>query len=182
MAIHPVSGDIWATEMGRDGLGDNLPPDEINVIHEGKFYGWPICYGKNVHDAAFDTNTYIRNPCQEPTETPSTIDLQAHSAPLGIAFVPEEGWPEDYWYNALVSYHGSWNRSEPTGYKIMRYKLDARGNYLGSEDFLSGFLTKSGALGRPVDILIQPAGTIYVSDDKAGVIYRIYRSTGEVAK
>lgn len=173
MAIHPVNGKIWATEMGRDLLGDNIPPDEINIIEPGKNYGWPICYGKNIHDGEFDKNTYIRNPCMEPFETASYIDIQAHSAPLGLAFFPEEGWPEDYWYNALVAYHGSWNRSEPTGYKIVRHKLDAQGNVLGSEDFLSGWLQGDGALGRPVDILIQPGGTIFVSDDKAGLIYKI---------
>lgn len=176
MAIHPVNGKIWATEMGRDFLGDNLPPDEINIVEEGKNYGWPICYGKNVHDTDFDKNIYIRNPCMEPFEIPSHIDVPAHSAPLGLAFVPEEGWPQDYWYNALVAYHGSWNRSVPTGYKVVRYKLDEKGNYLGEEDFIYGWLTKDGVLGRPVDILIQPGGVIYISDDKAEVIYRvIYR-------
>lgn len=173
MAIHPVDGRIWATEMGRDLLGDNIPPDEVNIVEEGKNYGWPNCYGKNVHDDAFDKNTYIRNPCMEPFETPSYIDLQAHSAPLGLAFFPEEGWPEDYWYNMLVAYHGSWNRTEPTGYKIVRYKLDAKGNVLGSEDFITGWINGKSALGRPVDILIQPGGTIFISDDKAGVIYRV---------
>lgn len=173
MAIHPVNGQIWATEMGRDLLGDDLPPDEINIIEKGKNYGWPNCYGQNVHDDAFDHNVYIRNPCMKPFETPSHIDIPAHSAPLGIAFFPEEGWPQDYWYNALVAYHGSWNRTTPTGYKLVRYKLDAQGNVLGSEDFLSGWLKGNNALGRPVDILIQPGGTILVSDDKADLIYKI---------
>lgn len=185
MAIHPVSGDIWATEMGRDRLGDNLPPDEINIIKESNNYGWPTCYGKNVHDTDFDKNTYIRNPCIEPFETPSYIDLPAHSAPLGIAFFPEEGWPQEYWHNALVAFHGSWNRTEPTGYKIVRIPLDASGMPLKGatrltsrpvspeDDFITGWLTDKGALGRPVDILIQPGGTIFVSDDKAGVIYKI---------
>ena len=109
----------------------------------------------------------------EPFETPSYIDLQAHSAPLGLAFVPEEGWPEEYWYDLIVALHGSWNRSEPTGYKLVRIKLDAKGNYEGMENFISGWLTKDGALGRPVDILIEPGGIMYVSDDKAGVIYKI---------
>lgn len=180
MAIHPVNGKIWATEMGRDLLGDNTPPDEINIIEQDKNYGWPVCYGKNIHDNNFDKNTYIRNPCMEPFETPSHIDIPAHSAPLGLAFVPEEGWPEDYWYNALVAYHGSWNRSVPTGYKIVRYKLDAQGKYLGEEDFITGWLNNpptggDSALGRPVDILIQPGGTIFISDDKAGVIYKVTR-------
>jgi glucose/arabinose dehydrogenase len=172
MTIHPVTGEIWATEMGRDWLSDNLPPDEINIIREGKNYGWPICYGKNIHDSDFDKNIYIRNPCMEPLETESYIDIPAHSAPLGLAFFQEEGWPEEYWYNLLVAYHGSWNRSVPTGYKIVRYKLDSQGKFLGVEDFITGWLGDNSAWGRPVDIIIQPR-VIYISDDKAGVIYKL---------
>lgn len=174
MALHPVTGKVWATDMGRDYLGDNLPPDEINIIEDGKNYGWPICYGKNIHDTQFDKNIYIRNPCMQPFETPSYIDIQAHSAPLGLAFFPKDGWPQEYWYNMLVAFHGSWNRTVPTGYKIERYKLDAQGKVLGNEDFITGWLPEgsSQAYGRPVDILIQPDDTIYVSDDKAGVIYK----------
>ncbi len=78
-------GHMWATEMGRDWLGDDLPPDEIVLVRQGKDYGWPICYGKNVHDADFDKNTYIRDPCAE--QEPSFIDIPAHSAPLGLAFI-----------------------------------------------------------------------------------------------
>ena len=168
----PVDGSMWATENSRDLLGDNVPPDEINVIKEGANYGWPICYSNNIHDTQFDKKTYIRNPCMEPFETPAKVDLQAHSAPLGLGFISEESWPEEYWYDLIVAYHGSWNRTEPTGYKLVRVKLDANGNYEGTEDFITGWLTKDGALGRPVGVLVQP-GTIYVSDDKAGVIYKI---------
>lgn len=178
-----VDGRMWATEMGRDLLGDNLPPDEINIIELGdspstglrvKNYGWPVCYSKNIHDTEFDKNTYFRNPCMEPFETPSYIDIPAHSAPLGLAFVPEECWPQKYWYNLLVAYHGSWNRTEPTGYKIVRVKLDAQGKFLGIEDFITGWLEENGSvIGRPVDIFIQPGGTMYVTDDKAGVVYKI---------
>lgn len=173
MAIHPVNGKIWATEMGRDLLGDNLPPDEINILENGGNYGWPTCYGKNIHDTEFDKNTYIRNPCMEPFEKPSHVDIPAHSAPLGLAFIPEEGWPQEYWYNALVAYHGSWNRSVPTGYKVVRYKFDYEGNYAGSEDFITGWLKDGKALGRPADILIHPGGTIFISDDAAGVVYKV---------
>ncbi|OGI62605.1 hypothetical protein A2818_02140 [Candidatus Nomurabacteria bacterium RIFCSPHIGHO2_01_FULL_40_12] len=181
MAVNPVDGKIFATEMGRDNLGDDLPPDEINIIeqknNEPQNYGWPICYGKNIHDTNFDKNTYIRNPCMAPFETPSFIDLQAHSAPLGLAFIPEEGWPEEYWYNMLVAYHGSWNRSEPTGYKIVRIKMNAKGEYLGMEDFISGWLTKAGEkTGRPVDIKVLSGGTAYISYDSAGIIYRLSRN------
>lgn len=165
-----IDGKMWATEMGRDYLGDNLPPDEINIIKQGEDYGWPICYGKNVHDTNFDKNIYVRDPCAD--KTPSYIDIPAHSAPLGLAFVPEEGWPRDYWYNLFVSYHGSWNSTEPTGYKVVRIKLDEKGNYMGTEDFITGWLADKRASGRPVDILIQPGGIMYISDDKAGVIYK----------
>lgn len=170
---HPLDGRMWATEMGRDLLGDDLPPDEINIIESGKNYGWPVCYGKNIHDTDFDNKVYIRNPCEEPFETPSVIDIPAHSAPLGLAFIPQQGWPKEYWNNLVAAYHGSWNRSVPTGYKIVRYILDEKGGYLGEEDFISGWLTKDGAIGRPVGIFIDPHGILYLSDDKAGVIYRI---------
>ena len=181
-AWHPKTQKIWATEMGRDELGDDLPPDEIDIVESGPStklrvnnYGWPICYGRNVHDTDFDKNTYIRNPCEEPFEIPSYIDIPAHSAPLGLAFIPAtESWPKEYWHDLLVAYHGSWNRSVPTGYKIVRFKLDENGISQGVEDFISGWLTRDNrALGRPVDILVQPDGMMYISDDKAGVIYKV---------
>ncbi len=171
MTIHPVTGKIWVTEMGRDWLGDDLPPDEINILQSGKDYGWPICYGQNIHDNDFDKNQYIQDPCRD--KVPAYIDIPAHSAPLGLAFIPEEGWPEDMWYDLLVAYHGSWNRSKPTGYKIVRYRLDAQGNYQSEEDFIGGWLNNNEVLGRPVDILIQPGGEMYLTDDKAGVVYRV---------
>lgn len=171
---HPVTRDMWATEMGRDLLGDDVPPDEINIIKAEKNYGWPICYGKNIHDTQFDKNTYKRPPCTQPFEEPSYIDIPAHSAPLGLAFIPaNSNWPKEYWNNLLVSFHGSWNRTVPTGYKIVRMKLDDRGNYIGTEDFITGWLTSGGALGRPVDLLFDSKGNLYVSDDKAGVIYKV---------
>jgi glucose/arabinose dehydrogenase len=170
---HPETKKMWATEMGRDFLGDDLPPEEINIIEEGKHYGWPECYGKNIPDHEFDSKVSV-SVCKEPDRISSYIDLPAHSAPLGLAFVPSDSsWPKEYWYNLLVAYHGSWNKSKPDGYKIVRIKLDKQGNYSGTEDFITGWLTPKGALGRPVDILIQKNGTMYVSDDKAGVIYRI---------
>jgi glucose/arabinose dehydrogenase len=174
MAVNPSTNEVWATDNGRDLLGDDIPPDEVNIIQDGKNYGWPVCYGQNVHDTQFDKNTYIRNPCMAPFETPSHIDLQAHSAPLGLAFFPKEGWPAEFQNNLLVAYHGSWNRSVPTGYKVVRFKLDDKGNVLSSEDFITGWLQNDGTtLGRPVDPLIRNDGTILLTDDKAGVIYRI---------
>lgn len=175
MTSHPVTNKIWVTENGRDRLGDDIPPDEINIISDGGEYGWPYCYGKSVVDADFDDTEKGRQVCS--AALGSFIDIQAHSAPLGLSFIPEKGWPEEYQGNLLVAFHGSWNRTTPTGYKIYRYILDNQGNYIDEEDFISGWLTDDQrSLGRPVDILVQPDGIIYISDDKAGVIYRVQYS------
>lgn len=176
MALHPGTGHLWATDMGRDLLGDDLPPDEVNIVEENKNYGWPFCYGDNVHDQVFDTKDVqtIRAPCSEPFEVPSHIDLPAHSSPLGLAFFPTEGWPEEFHGDLLIAYHGSWNRTVPTGYKLVRYHLDRLGNVVAFEDFMTGLLRPNKtSLGRPVDIRIEPNGVIYVTDDKAGVVYRL---------
>jgi glucose/arabinose dehydrogenase len=175
MAVYPVTRQVWATEMGRDYLGDNLPPDEINIIEQGGDYGWPTCYGKNVHDTSFDTKTYPPGVDPSAGKTRSYIDIPAHSAPLGLAFFDGAGWPvARYGHDLLVAYHGSWNRSVPTGYKVVRMHLDERGNYLGAEDFITGWLQPDGSvLGRPVAVSIRDDGVIYISDDDAGVIYRV---------
>ena len=173
MAIEPVSGAIWGTDMGRDFLGDDLPPDEVNILREGSWYGWPWFYGKNTFDEQFRPGVI---PSFVQDASPSHLDIPAHSAPLGLAFVPEEGWPEDMWYDLLVAYHGSWNRSSPTGYKIVRFPLDARGMPEGpAVDFMTGFIGESGIYGRPVDIIAMPGGSLWISDDRAGAIYRIRR-------
>ena len=168
----PGTNKMWATEMGRDLLGDDIPPDEINIIQAGGDYGWPICYGKNINDRDFDKNVYIQDPCTN--RVPSHIDLPAHSAPLGLTFIPDApAWPKEYRGNLLVAFHGSWNRSVPTGYKVIRMVLDRNGNPIKTEDFISGWLTPKGeALGRPVDLLATDKGELYISDDKAGVVYR----------
>lgn len=183
---HPETALVWGTDMGRDLIGDDIPPDEINILEEGKDYGWPLCYGKNVLDASFhrDRHVHVRAHCTEPYETSSFIDIPAHSAPLGLAFVPKGAdWPEEYKGDLLVAYHGSWNRSVPTGYKVVRMKFDANGAYEGVEDFMTGWLTQANdalglgragaALGRPVDLKFGSDGALYISDDKAGVIYRV---------
>lgn len=155
MTLNPDETQIWATNMGRDNLGDDLPPDTINVIKEGANYGWPYCYGNKITDVETNKNN-SKFDCTK-MEAP-TLEIPAHSAPLGLAFLDND---------LLVAYHGSWNRKTPTGYKIVRFK-----NGL-AEDFLTGWLTENGdVLGRPADILIKNNGDeIFISDDKAGVIY-----------
>ncbi len=177
MATNYVTGEIWATDNGRDVIGDDIPPDELNVVVEGRHYGWPLCYGKNVYDEDFDGAT--DTACSSGTYTASSVDLQAHSAALGLAFIPEEGWPEAYRGDLLVAYHGSWNRTVPTGYKLVRFDVSEDGKTVtgGPYDFLTGFLAEGAdegdAIGRPVGLLAEPGGTVYVSDDYAGAVYRI---------
>ncbi|MEK7218096.1 MAG: PQQ-dependent sugar dehydrogenase [Patescibacteria group bacterium] len=163
-------GRIWATEMGRDFLGDGLPPDEVNVVVEGAHYGWPFCYGKQVRDARFRPRETF--DCSR--TVPSHIDLPAHVAPLGLAFIPDT-WPQDMRGDLLVALHGSWNSTQPVGYKIVRIPLDANGKQEGPmQDFVSGWLRPDGTvLGRPVDLLFGRDGTLYVTDDKRGVVYLV---------
>lgn len=180
IAIDPFLGEVWATDNGRDVIGDDIPPDEVNIVQEGKDYGWPICFGKNVHDTDFDKKQYFVDPCAG-KQVPH-IELQAHSAGLGLTFIPEEGWPEEMAGDLLIAYHGSWNRSVPTGYKVVRFDLDDKRNAVsGPIDFLTGFLANGAdtdsAIGRPVGLLAEPGGTVYVSDDRAGAIYKIVRNS-----
>ena len=169
--FHPETGKMYATENSRDYLGEDLPPDEINIVEENRNYGWPVCYGKNIHDDDFDKNVYIRNPCMEPFEMPSFVDIQAHSAPLGLAFNFGNNFPSEYKGNLFVAYHGSWNRKVPTGYKIARIDMDTKQVH----DFATGWLTEDNkVLGRPVDVIFDKDGVMYVSDDNAGVVYRIW--------
>ena len=168
LVFHPGTGEIWATENGRDNLGDDLPPDEVNIVRSGLNYGWPYCYGKKVPDLEFEDS----DRCAATQE--SVHDLQAHSAPLGLRFIESAQFPEEWQGDLLVAYHGSWNRSIPTGYKVVR--LDVEGSeVVGEEDFIAGWLLEDGSsVGRPVDLIFGPEnGALYISDDKAGVIYRV---------
>ena len=131
--FHPVTGEIWATENGRDYLGEDLPPDEINILQEGNHYGWPYCYGEQNPDPEFNQASFCA------TTKPSVHDIQAHSAPLGLRFVQSTQFPEEWDGDLLVAYHGSWNRKEPTGYKVVRLDVEG-GKIVGEEDFISGWL------------------------------------------
>lgn len=168
---HPTTKELWATDMGRDLLGDNTPSDEINIVKDGGFYGWPYCYEDRVHDTNFDPSGNASERCS--LSIPPHIRFQAHSAPLGLAFVPDS-WPKPYQGSLLVAFHGSWNRSVPTGYKVVLVSLDKNGTPKDQTDFLTGWLIQNGALGRPVDLLFSENGDLYLSDDKAGNIFVIH--------
>lgn len=167
IVFHPETGELWATDNGRDWLGDDLPPDEINIVKEGLHYGWPFCYGEKIIDPDLGDEVIC-----EQTESPK-VSLQAHSAPLGLRFITNSSLPDELMGDLLVAYHGSWNRSIPTGYKIVR--IDMQDNKVTSvQDFITGWLNPAGsAWGRPVDIIQGSDGEFYISDDKQGVVYRI---------
>jgi glucose/arabinose dehydrogenase len=176
IAVNPKTDTVWATVNGRDWLGDNLPPETIyDLGKNGGDGGWPYCYGDRVPDPNFTKSG--DNRCQSVLEP--KVQMQAHSAPLGLAFYEGSVFPPEYRNNIFVAFHGSWNRSNPTGYKIIRVKLDDKGQPIGgAQDFITGWLapgeTKHGRwMGRPVGIAFADDGSMYVSDDAGGVIYRV---------
>ena len=175
LAVNPKTNTIWTTENGRDWLGDNLPPDEINDLGQnGGNFGWPFCYGNRIPDRSQTKGDDDR--CKG--TIPPKVEIQAHSAPLGMAFYTATMFPEEYRGNIFLALHGSWNRSVPTGYKIIRVKLNDKGEPQGTEDFITGWIkpgeTKKGVwMGRPVGIVVGPEGAMYISDDSAGMVYRV---------
>ena len=167
MAFHPETGELWASNNGRDWLGDNLPPEEVNSIKQGGDYGWPYCYGQNIPDPDFGSPERCRNTI------PPAMEMQAHSAPLGIAFGSGLAFPSEYGEMLFIAFHGSWNRSKKTGYKLVGIPFQ-KGEPAGPpEDIITGWLGKGKIWGRPVAPIIGSDGALYLSDDKAGAIYRI---------
>lgn len=172
LTTHPNTGEIWATDNGRDRLGDELPPEEVNVLKEGYFYGWPFCYGDGVIDESLGTSVNKEKVCKKSANP--VVKMPAHSAPLGLAFIPENF--DGSKNNLLVAFHGSWNSTVPTGYKIVKIHLSDSGSYEDIEDYISGWLPSASSAqvyGRPVDILFSKKGLGYISDDKAGLVYKI---------
>lgn len=166
------NGRIWGVDMGRDFLGDNLPPDEVNLIEDGKDYGWPYCYGNQVRDSKFKSGeklSYCAN-----TQAPK-YELPAHNAPLGITFIKSSLFAPSDQGSLLVALHGSWNSSVPVGYKIVKLSVFAD-DIGGMADFISGFLLDGKeVLGRPVDLIFNPQGYLFISDDKSGLVYIVGR-------
>ncbi len=169
LAIHPETGELWASNNGRDLMGDDLPPETIYMVAEGANYGWPVCHNGDI----VDPDMGFEGAC-DGIAAP-LIEIQAHSAPLGIAFYTGDTFPTEYQNDLFVALHGSWNRSEPTGYKIVRIPLDGSVPTGSVEDFATGWLDgENGEVyGRPAGLAVSPQGDLYMSDDKSGRIYRI---------
>jgi glucose/arabinose dehydrogenase len=169
----PWDGALYATENGRDLLGDDLPPDELNRVEQGKFYGWPFVYGTGVPDPEHGAG----HAAEAARAIAPAHAFRAHNAPLGLAFLRGSNLPAGYSRTALVAMHGSWNRSQPDGYKVVALDWQPDGRIV-ERDFLTGFLGDAGVLGRPAGIAQGPDGAIYITDDYAGVIYRVVPAPG----
>jgi len=166
-AWHPATGDLWFTDNGRDHLGDDAPPDELNhASGPGQHFGYPYCHGGNIADPEFGD----RAACSE--FRPPAARLGAHVASLGMQFYAGDMFPPRYRGHIFIAEHGSWNRSEKAGYRISLVHLDGN-RAVQYETFAEGWLQDGDAWGRPVDLLVLPDGSLLVSDDAAGAIYRI---------
>jgi len=163
----PDTHDLWFTDNGRDWLGNNAPPDELNrAPHAGMNFGYPYCHGKSISDPEFGA----RHACSE--FTPPALELGPHVAALGMRFYTGKMFPPQYRGQIFIAEHGSWNRTPPTGYRVVVVRLKA-GHAVGREIFAQGWLRGFTAWGRPVDVQVAADGALLVSDDRAGVIYRI---------
>ncbi len=186
-AWHPKTGAMFATNNGSDmrastkngKVNDDIPPEHLNKIEAGKHYGWPYCWGN-----AANSKGMVQDPnfvgeadfCQN--ATPPAITFISHSTPIGITFLDKTNWPAEYKNDAIVALHGSWNRQKPSGYKLVRVKFDGD-KPTEVTDFATGWLNtdaekgNENVWGRPIDVIVGADGALYVSDDRAGYIYRI---------
>jgi glucose/arabinose dehydrogenase len=171
---HPETKALWFTDNGRDWLGDDRPPDELNAAPEaGLHFGYPFCHGGDIPDPEFGE----RLGCDE--FAPPAMKLGSHVAALGMRFYTGEMFPPEYRNQIFIAEHGSWNRTTPIGYRVTLVRLEGS-RAVSYETFAEGWLQGSRAWGRPVDLLVMPDGSLLVSDDRAGAIYRITYRNSEI--
>ena len=166
ITFRPGTNELWATNNGRDYLGDDLPPETINLVGEGENFGWPRCHAGDIVDPELGSS----NACQGIAQP--MVKMQAHSAPLGLAFYSGAQFPVQYRGGLFVAFHGSWNRSVPTGYKVVFIPFQD-GKPGAVQDFATGWLANGADWGRPVGVISASDGSLFVSDDSGGTIYRI---------
>jgi glucose/arabinose dehydrogenase len=169
----PRTKELWFTDNGRDVLGDDVPPDELNhVTAVGQHFGYPYCHGGDISDPEFGK----QHPCSE--FVPPARKLGPHVASLGMRFYTGTQFPAAFRNQIFIAEHGSWNRSQKIGYRVTLVRLDATGKAVAYEPFAEGWLQDGRVWGRPADVSVAPDGSLLVSDDTAGAIYRIrYRGT-----
>jgi glucose/arabinose dehydrogenase len=164
---HPETGELWFTDNGRDWLGDDEPPDELNRAPEpGLHFGFPYVHGRDLPDPKYGG--------AGPPErfAPAARELGAHVAPLGMRFYTGTMFPPPYRGQIFIAEHGSWNRTTPVGYRVTLVRVEG-GKAVSYEVFAEGWLQGGKAWGRPVDVLVMPDGALLVSDDTAGAVYRL---------
>lgn len=180
---HPTTGELWGMDNGGDGKGNRWPPEELNLITKGGNYGYPFAYGKREVDQSREDPAGDVKESIVATTVPSVLELTPHMAPIDFKFLGnKKGIPAGLSNDALVTWHGSWNRSKPVGFKVQLVKFE-NGMAVSAEDFLTGFLKpgfpmfkRKARFGRPAGLAIADSGTIYVSDDANGVIYEINKN------
>lgn len=173
IAVNPTTGDLWVSQHERDNLKpdhQDLPPEEINILQDGGDYGWPYCHSDRVPSPEFGTAARCA------TTIPPALEMQAHSAPMMLTFLDRAtNFPAELRGDALLAFHGSWNRDQPTGAKVVRIRVE-NGRPAGYEDFVTGWQNEDGSRwGRPVGVLVAADGSVLVSDDQGGAIFRVYR-------
>jgi glucose/arabinose dehydrogenase len=167
LALYPLTGDLWATVNGRDMMGDNTPPETVYIVRDGMDGGWPRCHSGRIVDPDFG------QPGACDGVAKPVVEMQAHSAPLGLAFYIGAQFPPEYRNGLFIAFHGSWNRTVPTGYKVVFVPLDGDRPTGPVQDFVTGWLKGNQASERPVGLAVAPDGSLIVSDDKGGYIYRV---------
>jgi hypothetical protein len=168
LAFHPGNGQLWFTDNGRDGLGDNVPSDELNhASAAGQHFGFPYCHQGDVPDPDLGSP----GACEQ--YRPPAVKMGPHVAALGLDFYTGDAFPPEYQGELFVAQHGSWNRSNPLGYRIVLVHINNGESAAGQRIFAEGWLRNGQAWGRPADVLTLPDGSLLVSDDLQGNIYRI---------
>jgi glucose/arabinose dehydrogenase len=183
---HPQTGELWGSDHGSDGLGDDLPPDELNRLTAGSSYGWPYCWGDRQPDPVIDQPSMMETKEAYCARTePLVVGYQAHSAPIAFLFYRGGQFPTDYGGDAFVAFRGSWNRAVATGYKIARVHFESgvpsprAGQSSAVEDFMTGFLLDNDhQFGRVAGLAVDQNGALLVSEDSNGVIYRVAYTDG----
>lgn len=180
---HPATGELWGMDHGIDYLGDGIQPEELNRIELGKQYGWPHVWGVDGINPASTPPGEISKAQWLASSTPMVMGYTAHAAPMQMVFYPQGGsFPADYSGDAFTTMRGSWNRVPASGYEIARIRFD-RGQPVGIEPFVTGFLTDGGTthIARPVGLALNPDGSLLMADDANGTIYRISYDAGRAS-
>jgi glucose/arabinose dehydrogenase len=176
---HPETRVLWGVDHGSDYKGNEIPPEELNQIQNGLHYGWPFCFGERKADESYALDPPGSTKAEFcPRTVAPTLTFDAHSAPMQLVFYDGVNFPADYRGDAFVAMRGSWNRNPPVGYKVVRVQF-RDGVPMRTSDFLTGFLASNGSqhYGRIAGLAVARDGSLLVSDDANGVIYRVTSTT-----